>query len=303
MITRYFLTGVAVLTLSIPAALLAHPTARPPERHLDAGHDSGHDGDLGAGLGDQPAAVPALPRIIYTAHRGGALEVPENSMTGLTTALTRKDAQVVDFDIRTLHDGTLVVMHDATLDRTTSQAGPVNALTAAQWRTVRLRPAPALRGAWKPERPPTVAEALDRLGGRTTLMVETKDPAGLDRLARMIRDRGLTRSVYVNSNHPDVAREAHRMGLLAQLWRSARQMRHDRPADWRGIVDLLDVDYRARDADIRRAVASGIPHVWAHTVNTAGQRDRMVRLGCDGIITDAPSLMITTPVRARLSGG
>ncbi|MFF7649547.1 glycerophosphodiester phosphodiesterase [Streptomyces sp. NPDC007983] len=295
MITRYFLTGVAVLTLSIPAAVLAYPTARPavspaarpPEPRLD----------------DRSAALPAAPRIIYTAHRGGALEVPENSMAGLTTALARKDAQVLDFDIRSLRDGTLVVMHDATLDRTTSRTGPVNALTAAQWRTVRLRPAPTLRGAWKPERPPTVAEALDRLGGRTTLMVEAKDPAGLPRLARMIRDRGLTRSVYVNSNHPDVAREAHRMGLLAQLWRSARQMRHDRPSDWRGFVDLLDVDYRARDADIRRAVASGVPHVWAHTVNTPRQRDRMVRLGCDGIITDTPSLMITTPVRLRAGGG
>ncbi|MBU3868731.1 glycerophosphodiester phosphodiesterase [Streptomyces sp. 4503] len=292
MISRHFLTAVVVLGLSIPAAVAAHPTARPAVRRLMP--PTGEPAQL------QPAlTVPsaAKPSVVYTAHRGGALEVPENSMSGLASALKRHDVQVLDFDTRMLRDGTLVVMHDATLDRTTDRTGPVRALTAAQWRDVRLRPDPSLRGTWRPERPPTVAEALDRFGGRITLMVEAKDPESLPRLARMIRDRGLTDSVYVNSNRPEVAREAHRKGLMTQLWRSARQMRTDTPRDWRGVVDLLDVDYRAREKDVRRAVASGIPRVWAHTVDTPAQRDRMLRLGCDGIITDAPALLVSTPVR------
>ncbi|MET7766474.1 glycerophosphodiester phosphodiesterase family protein [Streptomyces sp. NPDC005393] len=296
MITRHLLIGIAVLTLSIPAAVAAHPTARPSLRRL-------------APLTTEqpsPTAAPAItdlaapgPAITYTAHRGGALEVPENSMSGLATAFSRHDAQVLDFDTRMLRDGTLVVMHDATLERTTDHTGPVKDLTAAQWRAVRLIPDPTLRGTWRPERPPTVAEVLDRFGGRTTLMAEAKDPASLPRLGRMIRDRGLARSVFVNTNRPEVAREAHGMGLMAQLWRSAGQLRTDRPHDWRGVVDLLDVDYRARDADVRRAVGSGIPRVWAHTVDTPAQRDRMLGLGCDGIITDAPGLLVSTPpVRA-----
>lgn len=296
MITRYLLTGVAVLTLSIPAALAAHPTARPHQRRL---------APLTAEQYARPAA-PAItdlaapgPVITYVAHRGGALEVPENSLSGLTAAFSRHDAQVLDFDTRILRDGTLVVMHDATLDRTTDHTGPVRNLTAAQWRAVRLRPDPALPGTWRPERPPTVAEVLDRFGGRATLMAEAKDSESLPRLGRMIRDRGLTRSVYVNTNSPEVAREAHGMGLMAQLWRSARQMRTDRPREWRGVIDLLDVDYRARDADVRRAVGSGVRRVWAHTVDTPAQRDRMLRLGCDGIITDAPGRLVATPpVRA-----
>ncbi|MBI0296195.1 glycerophosphodiester phosphodiesterase [Streptomyces sp. PRKS01-29] len=294
MISRHFLTAVVVLGLSIPAAVAAHPTARPSVRRLIPP----------AAEPARPHLRPALttpssdkPAVVYTAHRGGALEVPENSMSGLATAFSRHDAQVLDFDTRMLADGTLVVMHDATLDRTTDRTGPVRALTAAQWRDVRLLPDPSLRGTWRPERPPTVAEALDRFGGRITLMVEAKDPESLPRLAKMIRDRGLADSVYVNSNRPEVAREAHRKGLLTQLWRSARQMRTDTPRDWRGVVDLLDVDYRARDEDVRRAVASGIPRVWAHTVDTPAQRDRMLRLGCDGIITDAPGRLASTPVR------
>ncbi|MFI1121801.1 glycerophosphodiester phosphodiesterase [Streptomyces hygroscopicus] len=293
MISRRVSTAVVVLGLSIPAAVAAHPAARPfARRPAPPAAEPAHS--------PPPlilAPVAGQPGVTYTAHRGGALEVPENSMSGLATAFARRDAQVLDFDTRMLRDGTLVVMHDATLDRTTDRTGPVRDLTAAQWRTVRLLPARSLRGTWRPERPPTVAEALDRFGGRITLMVEAKDPESLPRLATMIRDRGLTRSVYVNSNRPEVAREAHRRGLLAQLWRSARQMRTDTPRDWHGTVDLLDIDHRARDTDVRRAVTSGVPRVWAHTVNTPAQRDRMLRLGCDGIITDAPGRLTATPVR------
>jgi glycerophosphoryl diester phosphodiesterase len=246
--------------------------------------------------GGGPLTAQALPRITYTAHRGGALEVPENSMSGLVAAYTRGTAQVIDVDTRILRDGTLVAMHDATLDRTTTSRGPVNALTLRQWQHVRLRPAGRLPGHWQAERPPTVTEVLDRFGGRIVLMLEAKDPRGLRKLGALIRSRGLTRSVFVNSNDPDVASRAHRMGLLAQLWRSKAQMRTDRPERWAGFVDVLDVDHQARDLDLLRAVGSGIPHVWAHTVTSARQRDRALRLGCDGVITDVPGLLARTPV-------
>ncbi|MGP3947261.1 glycerophosphodiester phosphodiesterase [Streptomyces sp. 7N604] len=246
-----------------------------------------------------------LPETVYVAHRGGALEVPENSMAGLAAALRSGVVQVLDVDSRMLRDGTLVVMHDPTLDRTTGRRGQVRSLSRREWRRLRLRAGSWLPerwrpGRWRPERPPTVAEVLDRFGGRAVLMVEAKDPASLPGLARLIQERGLAHSVFVNTNRPSVARRAHRMGLMAQLWRSADQMRHDRPERWRDFVALLDVDHEARDADLRRAAGSGIPRVWAHTVNTPGDRDRALRIGCNGIITDAPGRLAAAPARARV---
>jgi glycerophosphoryl diester phosphodiesterase len=132
---------------------------------------------------------------------------------------------------------------------------------------------------------------LDAFGGRSVLTMEAKDPASVRAIAKELKRRGLTRSVFVNSNHPSVARKVHRLGLMAQLWRSARQMRHDDPRRWRRFVDVYDVDYRARAADLRRFARSGVPHVWAHTVNTVRDRDRTRRLGCNGFITDAPALL------------
>ncbi|WP_368073147.1 glycerophosphodiester phosphodiesterase [Streptomyces sp. WMMB 322] len=252
--------------------------------------------------GSEGPRAAGLPGTVHAAHRGGALEVPENSMAGLTAAYRRRSADVLDVDVRTLRDGTLVAMHDRTLDRTTDHKGPVSALTLRQWRRVRLRPDGGLPGTWPPEHPPTAADVLDRFGGRIVLNVELKDSGGLKRLAGMIRKRGLTRSVYVQTNELSPAERAHRMGLLTSVWRSVKQARTDRPEKWRDVVDMLSVDHRARATDIRRAVASGIPRVWAHTVRTPAERDRVLRLGCDGVMTDAPGLLARTPQRDRTGG-
>ncbi|MET9152922.1 glycerophosphodiester phosphodiesterase [Streptomyces griseoflavus] len=279
MVTLIASTGLTAV-VSVAALTLTGGQAGPPL-------------EWGAG----PLTVESLPRVPYVAHRGGAREVPENSMSGLMAAARRGTAQVLDFDTRVLRDGTPVVFHDATLNRTTFLGGEVRALDAGEWRNVRLRPRDRLPGSWRAERPPTVAEVLDRFGGRIVLMLEAKDPRGLDRLAALIRARGLTRSVFVNTNDPGVARRIHRLGLLSQLWRSARQLRTDRPGLWRSYVDVLDVDIRARDADLTRAVRSGIPRVWAHTVVTPAQRDRALALGCNGVITDAPGRLSRHPAR------
>ncbi|WP_217240653.1 glycerophosphodiester phosphodiesterase [Streptomyces sp. AC555_RSS877] len=282
MVTWITLTGLASAA-SVVSLTLTGPTA-PLE--------------WGAG----PLTVDSLPRVTYVAHRGGAREVPENSMSGLMAAYRRGTAQVLDLDTQMLRDGTLVVLHDPTLNRTTFLGGEVRGLSAPEWQGVRLRPRASLPGSWRSERPPTVAEVLDRLGGRIVLMLEAKDPRSIEGLARLIRTRGLTRSVFVNSNDPEVARRTHRLGLLSQLWRTAGQLRRDHPERWRPFVDLLDVDHRARDADIARAVRSGIPRVWAHTVLTPAQRDRALALGCDGIVTDAPGRLARRPARGAHLG-
>ncbi|WP_344531519.1 glycerophosphodiester phosphodiesterase [Streptomyces albiaxialis] len=277
MVTKAIL--VSLVTLATAASSTAVATAVPTD-------PSSSDSATGA---------EALPKVVYTAHRGGALEVPENSMSGLTATFERGHAPVLDIDIRMLKDGTLVAMHDATLDRTTDSHGPVRALTLREWRKVRIQPSPVLSGRWPPEPPPTLREILDRFGGRTPLMLELKDPKGLDRLTTMLRSRKLTRSVYLNTNRLRLAVRAHRRGLLTAVWRSARQLPGDHPERWTRNVNILSVDHETPAPHIRRALRSGIHHIWAHTVNTPADRDRMLKHGVRGIVTDVPSLLGSRP--------
>ncbi|MGH8730911.1 MAG: glycerophosphodiester phosphodiesterase family protein, partial [Burkholderiales bacterium] len=62
------------------------------------------------------------PRII--AHRGGGVLAPENTLAGLELA-HNLGFLGVEFDVKLSEDGTPILLHDDTLDRTTDGRGPV----------------------------------------------------------------------------------------------------------------------------------------------------------------------------------
>lgn len=71
-------------------------------------------------------------RVLNIAHRGGALEYPENTLYAYRQALARSRSHMLEMDIYETADGELVVIHDATVDRTTDGSGSVSALTLAE---------------------------------------------------------------------------------------------------------------------------------------------------------------------------
>src|SRR5262245_57261008 len=88
------------------------------------------------------AVVPALAQgaatSLIAAHRGGALLWPENSLLAFESAIGL-GADYVEFDVHLSRDGEVVVIHDPTLDRTTTGTGPVRERTLAELRTLRLK--------------------------------------------------------------------------------------------------------------------------------------------------------------------
>jgi glycerophosphoryl diester phosphodiesterase len=74
-------------------------------------------------------------RQIDIAHQGGENEAPSNTMYAYDRAL-RLGADMLEVDIHTTADGRLVVLHDATVDRTTNGSGPVYDMTLKQVRAL-----------------------------------------------------------------------------------------------------------------------------------------------------------------------
>ena len=70
-------------------------------------------------------------RLTVFAHRGGAGLAPENTRGAFRQAASL-GVDGCELDVRLSKDGEVVVIHDATLDRTTDADGPVSALTAAE---------------------------------------------------------------------------------------------------------------------------------------------------------------------------
>lgn len=112
-------------------------------------------------------------RPITVGHRGAPRECPENSIAGFDRALAL-GLDGIEFDVRMSSDGVPVVIHDATLDRTTTGTGPVDEQNLAMIRSLEIRGATDVD---TPLRVPTLDEVLDRYATRAILHVELKTSA------------------------------------------------------------------------------------------------------------------------------
>src|SRR5919201_4383687 len=93
---------------------------------------------------------------LYVAHRGGAARWPENSLTAFRGAIAG-GARLLELDVHLTSDGEVAVIHDPTLDRTTSGTGPLARCTAADLRRARLR---GVDGVLTDDCVPTLDEVL-----------------------------------------------------------------------------------------------------------------------------------------------
>ena len=110
---------------------------------------------------------------LIIAHRGDSDRCPENTLASFASAL-EVGADLLEADVQLTKDGYVVVIHDPTLDRTTSGAGSVRAMTLAEVRGVSAGYPARFGSGFGGERVPTLAEVLGLLRGRGRLMIEIK---------------------------------------------------------------------------------------------------------------------------------
>lgn len=126
---------------------------------------------------------------LIIAHRGDSAHRPENTLASFASAL-ELGADLVEFDIQLSKDGQVLVIHDASLDRTTTGRGKVSELTLAEIRCFSAGYPERFGTAFAGERVPRLGEVLGLLRGRAQAMIEIKaesvtdaDEEGIEALA------------------------------------------------------------------------------------------------------------------------
>ena len=66
--------------------------------------------------------------VLVVAHRGDWRNFPENSLEGIENAI-KMGVDIVELDVQRTQDGVLILMHDETLNRTTTGKGKVSEVT------------------------------------------------------------------------------------------------------------------------------------------------------------------------------
>jgi glycerophosphoryl diester phosphodiesterase len=116
---------------------------------------------------------------LVIAHRGNSAHRPENTLASFASAL-EIGATWLELDVQLTKDGQVIVLHDATLDRTTSGSGPAAALTLQQVRALSAGYPSRFGEAFSGERVPLLSEALAMARGRAKVLVEIKHDSVTD---------------------------------------------------------------------------------------------------------------------------
>jgi glycerophosphoryl diester phosphodiesterase len=240
-----------------------------------------------------PAPVaPPWPRV--WAHRGGGRLAPENTLAGIAQAVMA-GCRGIEFDVMLSGDGTPVLIHDETVDRTTNGHGRVAELSDDE--LSRLDAGGWYGAQWAGEPVPRLEQALAAgLAADLFMNVEIKPARGFDvdtgRVAAELVASAMAgrEGRVVLSSFSEAALDAAR-ATAAQLPRGLLVGRI--PADWLGRCQALGCI--ALHADVRYLNAGQVAQVKgaglrlaAYTENHFSNARQVLAWGLDAIITDCP---------------
>jgi glycerophosphoryl diester phosphodiesterase len=247
---------------------------------------------------------------VNVAHRGASTLAPENTIEAFRLAV-EAGAGGLELDVHMTRDGHIVVIHDATVDRTTNGSGAVSEMTLDELRRFdaghnfspdggSTRPYRG-RGVWVP----TLGEVLEEFPGvAVNIEIKAGTPGIEETVLGILRDaNALGRALVVSTPHAIVKRfrkiSSGHISTGASRWEIGvfyilsrlRLERLVRPA-----YDALQVPLLHRGIlvvtprFIRAAQARGVRvDVW--TINQAEEMRRLLDLGIDVIMTDRPGTL------------
>lgn len=240
----------------------------------------------------------SIPRDEVQAHRGASALAPENTIAAFRKA-AELGAKWVELDVALLADGTLVVIHDDTVDRTTSGEGSLGDLTKDDLAKLDA-------GAWfdpkfAGEAVPTLAETLVALGEvGLSANVEIKQHEHHKSLSQLIdavhadiEARSPNTRIMISSFDPEALKAMYQRDPgydLAMLWEEV-------PANWLEELQAIPAKtvhlyYKALSLGfLEQAAEHGIKvRVW--TCNSAEQLISFWPAGLTGVITDDPRVFL-----------
>ena len=256
---------------------------------------------VSAVVGSVTAAAQGMIAPLFAAHRGGALLWAENSLLAFRNALAL-GADFLELDVHLTRDGEVVVIHDATLERTTTGSGPVRERTLAELGAVRLKDRD---GAVLEEGIPTLDQVVAlAAAGKRQILLEIKTDE------RRRRYPEIEEKVFAVLDRHRFTSFTVVMAFEAATWRRLRQLRPDaraaalysarmlRAADVTAELEALrqagvgfvGLDQALVNADVaRQARLAGLTlGVW--TVNQREAIARFIEQGVGVVITDRPDL-------------
>ena len=242
--------------------------------------------------------LESLPRPIIFAHRGASAHAPENTLAAFELAMAQ-NADAIELDVKLSADGQVVVIHDATVDRTTGGHGRVKDISLAELRS--LGAGSFFSEKFRDEKVPTLEEVFEAIGKRTFINVElTNYNTPRDHLVEtvciLVKKFGLQKRVLFSSFFSSNLSKAR--AYLPEVPSGLLSLRGFLGA-WARSFGFAFGRYQALHPDLKDTSPQQIQrvhrlkrrvHVW--TVNAADDMRRLFGWNVDAIFTDDPQLAV-----------
>ncbi|MGA5266464.1 LamG-like jellyroll fold domain-containing protein [Streptomyces lydicamycinicus] len=229
------------------------------------------------------AVLVGCSRTNAIGHRGAPEIAPENTLASLEAAADR-GADWVETDVQFTKDGRPVIMHDATVDRTTDGTGRVDELTAEEISRLTVKGGGQV---------PTLERVLASLKDRPArLLLEIKGPqssAAVNRALGLVSEAGMSERTLLQSFDEQVVRDASASPHRTKVALLRSVLDADPVATARQFsLSAYAVKFSglsARPAAVEKLRAAGV-EVFVWTVDIEAQWQTATAWGVDGVITN-----------------
>lgn len=242
----------------------------------------------------RPSPSPAGPPCVI-AHRGISARAPENTMAAFSLAFRHPAIRMIELDVRLSRDGVPVVIHDRTLQRTTTGNGAVRNYTVDELRSFDA-------GSWfhpsfAGERIPLLLDVLREARDTCWVNIELKrdlfqrEPGRfVGRVVEDVHAAGMESQVLLSSfssdllaaasvTQPDIPR-----GVIYNLYRDFGRP-PSKLAGRVGATVFVCARRELRRSMIRDARQHGLA-LYVYTLNSIQDAKKMAEVGVAGIISD-----------------
>lgn len=229
-------------------------------------------------------------------HRGYRKKFPENTLAAFTAAFNA-GIKMIELDVTLTRDRQVVVIHDDTLDRTTSGTGEV---MSYDLRDLKKLDAGVWFGSkYKGETIPTLEEVLDLARNRGMVNIEIKknayeahrpEDAIEVQVNEMVKKKNMEKAVLVSSFEPNIIHHLGRLqgapaiGLITEYFRTEETLKR-----------CLDLNVFSWHPNYRHLTREQVDlmhrhhiRVFPYTVNSKKDYRKLIEMGVDGVFTDDP---------------
>jgi glycerophosphoryl diester phosphodiesterase len=247
----------------------------------------------------KPVKLTTFKRPLIIAHRGYRAKYPENTLAAFSAAIDI-GVKMIELDVMLTRDRKMVVIHDATLERTTDGHGQVNSYTLQELKELDA-------GSWfhprfAGERLPALDQVLDLVSDRTLLNIEIKSnayeahhpPDAIEtQVVELVRRKNALTSVLISSFEWKILEnvasmeDAPAIALISKYPAEGDNVKlciRLKAFSWHPNCRELQYD------QVKIMREQGI-RVFPYNVDSPGEYQRMIQMDVDGIITSDSRLL------------